>query len=280
MLESRLAEVRRLSRASTAGAARGPAENRPAATGLLTAALGAVALTALLAVRTAALLRPLPDPDAISVDRAVELVVVPLGLLVAAWLAGWLVLAVLCVAAAGAGARRRGLERVVARHAPNVVRRLLASAVGVGLGLGATAAVATTPPGTDDVGWTVTATIDEPTAPAPTATGAQTAPPPATPQAPPPPPAHVASVRTAAPPATPAPAPAPPPTVVVAPGDSLWRIAARHLPAAATDADVAAAWPRWYASNADVVGPDPDLILPGQVLVVPPSAGAAAGVTP
>lgn len=58
-------------------------------------------------------------------------------------------------------------------------------------------------------------------------------------------------------------------TVVVLRGDTLWGIAARHLPADASAADVAAAWPAWYAANAATIGPDPGLILPGQVLVVP-----------
>lgn len=58
-------------------------------------------------------------------------------------------------------------------------------------------------------------------------------------------------------------------TVTVERGDSLWAIAARHLPAGATDAQIAAAWPAWYHANAAAIGPDPDLIRPGQVLVVP-----------
>lgn len=62
-------------------------------------------------------------------------------------------------------------------------------------------------------------------------------------------------------------------TVVVVRGDTLWGIAARHLPPDADAAQVAAAWPDWYAVNAATIGPDPGLILPGQVLVVP------AGVT-
>jgi nucleoid-associated protein YgaU len=57
--------------------------------------------------------------------------------------------------------------------------------------------------------------------------------------------------------------------VVVHRGDSLWSIARRHLGAGATDTEVAAAWPHWYAANRDVIGPDPDLLLPGQVLHAP-----------
>jgi len=56
---------------------------------------------------------------------------------------------------------------------------------------------------------------------------------------------------------------------VVRRGDSLWSIAARHLPAGATDHEIAAAWPRWYAANRTVIGPDPDLLRPGQRLVPP-----------
>lgn len=56
---------------------------------------------------------------------------------------------------------------------------------------------------------------------------------------------------------------------VVRRGDSLWSIAARHLGPGATTAQIAAAWPQWYAVNAQTVGPDPDLISPGQHLVVP-----------
>lgn len=62
--------------------------------------------------------------------------------------------------------------------------------------------------------------------------------------------------------------------VVVHRGDSLWDIAARHLGEHATDQDVAEAWPRWYAANRDVIGGDPDLIHPGQRLVVPAHGGA------
>jgi hypothetical protein len=57
--------------------------------------------------------------------------------------------------------------------------------------------------------------------------------------------------------------------VTVRPGDSLWRIAARHLDAPPVPERIAHAWPRWYAANRAVVGPDPSLIRPGQVLRPP-----------
>jgi nucleoid-associated protein YgaU len=59
--------------------------------------------------------------------------------------------------------------------------------------------------------------------------------------------------------------------VVVRPGDSLWTIAGADLPPGASDADVAAHWRRIYRLNRDVVGPDPDLIHPGQRLELPPT---------
>jgi nucleoid-associated protein YgaU len=62
-------------------------------------------------------------------------------------------------------------------------------------------------------------------------------------------------------------------TVVVHRGDSLWRIVARYLGPTATAVNVSAEWPRWYAANRSVIGPDPDLLLPGQRLT-PPAAHA------
>ena len=56
---------------------------------------------------------------------------------------------------------------------------------------------------------------------------------------------------------------------VVQRGDSLWSIAARHLGPDATAAQIAIAWPQWYAVNRQTVGPNPDVITPGQRLVVP-----------
>lgn len=57
--------------------------------------------------------------------------------------------------------------------------------------------------------------------------------------------------------------------VVVQPGDCLWSIAARWLGGHPADAQIAAAWPRWYDANRSVIGPDPNLLQPGQVLVAP-----------
>lgn len=60
--------------------------------------------------------------------------------------------------------------------------------------------------------------------------------------------------------------------VVVAPGDSLWGIAERALGPDPSAASIAASWPRWYDANRAVLGPDPDLIHPGQHLAPPPAA--------
>jgi hypothetical protein len=60
-----------------------------------------------------------------------------------------------------------------------------------------------------------------------------------------------------------------PAAVVVRSGDSLWRIARRHLPANAADAVVAAAVKDLYLRNRLTIGPDPDRLEPGQRLVLP-----------
>jgi len=80
--------------------------------------------------------------------------------------------------------------------------------------------------------------------------------------------AHVPTV-TGADAAPPAPVASDVGTIVVQAGDTLWGLAARHLGPDADDAAIAALWPRWYAANVSVIGPDPDVLQPGQVLVVP-----------
>lgn len=62
---------------------------------------------------------------------------------------------------------------------------------------------------------------------------------------------------------------APTATHVVVRGDTLWRIAARHLPPDADAETVARACAAWHDRNRDTIGPDRDLILPGQVLTAP-----------
>lgn len=58
--------------------------------------------------------------------------------------------------------------------------------------------------------------------------------------------------------------------VTVGPGESLWSIAAEHLPTAQRrPGRIAAMWPRWYAANRAVIGADPDLIRPGLLLRAP-----------
>jgi nucleoid-associated protein YgaU len=65
--------------------------------------------------------------------------------------------------------------------------------------------------------------------------------------------------------------------VVVRRGDTLWDLAARHLGPAATDAEIARAWPYWFTANRAVIGPDPDVLKPGQRLIPPdPASGGAA----
>jgi nucleoid-associated protein YgaU len=62
---------------------------------------------------------------------------------------------------------------------------------------------------------------------------------------------------------------------VVVPGDCLWNLAAGHLRATAgrspSDAEIVPATRAWWTANTSVIGDDPDLILPGQVLH-PPAA--------
>lgn len=82
----------------------------------------------------------------------------------------------------------------------------------------------------------------------------------------PPEPAATPTPEATLPPSTDTPSAA---TVTVADGDSLWSLAAAHLPADATDVDVALAWPHWYAANRAVIGDDPGHIEPGWQLTVP-----------
>ena len=81
--------------------------------------------------------------------------------------------------------------------------------------------------------------------------------------------------RAAGGPGGPAPATGPAPrtapgTVTVHAGDSLWELAAADLGNGASPAEVDRHWRALYVLNRPVLGPDPDLIHPGQQLRLPP----------
>lgn len=158
----------------------------------------------------------------------------------------------------------RAGQRAAAAWSPVLLRGLVRAALGLTVAGGplvaGTAAYAD-PPTFPTLDRVVATTL----APAPPATKALPASAPgptrttATPPTPPTPPTPTTQANpTAA-----------PHVVVVRAGDTLWDIAARHLPTGHTDADVARSWPRWYATNRAVIGPDAGQIRPGQQLVAP-----------
>lgn len=245
------------------------------------------------------------------VDRAVELAVLAAGSLAAAWLALSALVGVAYVAAGRLGHRWRTGEALLDRVAPAAVRRLARSAVGIGVGTGLalapTAALAADAgeAGPDsapasvvlDLGWQ-TASDTSGAADASGDSGLEVAPP-----------ADETATGTstvggtdadegatvaveAGDDATSRTGPAPvsrdvlPATTrdaadggqgdtrVVLRGDTLWDIAAESLGGSPSDADVLREMTRWHEANRDVVGDDPDLILPGQVLRTP---GSPAG---
>jgi nucleoid-associated protein YgaU len=71
-----------------------------------------------------------------------------------------------------------------------------------------------------------------------------------------------------------------PRTYVVRPGDSLWAIAARHLSPGASDAAIAAEWPRWYRANRAVIGSNPSHLLVGTRLSVPHGRRTGTSASP
>ena len=60
-----------------------------------------------------------------------------------------------------------------------------------------------------------------------------------------------------------------PRTVMVRPGDTLWSIAADDLPEGSAAQRITGRWRAIYASNSALIGPDPDVIVPGQRLRLP-----------
>lgn len=176
---------------------------------------------------------------------------------VACWVALlWLALALVVSAAAGLPGRcGQVAEQVAAATLPVAARRVLAIALGLSVvtATGGAAAYAATPPqqrpsaSSLDLDWPVARARSTDTPP------------------------HAAN----RPSASAVGRPAQRSQVVVGTDDTLWSIARGHLPSGATNAQIAAAWPLWYAANRSVVGANPDLLLPGQRLVPPadPSGG-------
>jgi nucleoid-associated protein YgaU len=191
-----------------------------------------------------------------------------------AWLVGWVVvawltaLALLAAAAAvpgGTGTIARWLLRLVA---PRAARRALEVALGLSLAagpaLGGVAHAAAPPAAPHGIELSVPS-LDRPLSSVPSLDRPVERPGQAMPSLDRP---HADTrPRTGVPPRT------DPQPVTVHRGDSLWLIASRGLGGRASEAQIAAEWPRWYAANRAVVGDDPELIQPGQRLVPPHATG-------
>ncbi|MGH3094838.1 MAG: LysM peptidoglycan-binding domain-containing protein [Streptosporangiales bacterium] len=163
------------------------------------------------------------------------------------WFCGCLVLALLGRLPGAAG---RAARHTAAAVTPALMRRLLEAALGASIAVAATGqvayAAAGTPGGTSElprVDRPDRPAAHQPSAPDPDRPGGDRE--------------HRKSRAS---------------TVRVRRGDTLWAIAAAHLPGTPDDAAIAANWPRWYAANRHVIGSDPNLILPGQRLR-PPKPG-------
>lgn len=166
----------------------------------------------------------------------------------AALVLGWLAIAAVCCAAAELpGLLGRLGTDLADRLAPGVLRRIVHAAIG-GTVLGAGLAPLSALPAAASAGSTRLPSLDRPVSTRPAS-----APPVPTPQVGP------TSQRPAV----------ARDTVIVRAGDTLWGIAAERLGEPATDARIAASWPAWYAANRATIGPDPDLLRPGQRLHAP-----------
>lgn len=201
--------------------------------------------------------------------------------------AAWLALILLGAAACARG-RRDPVRRAAEALAPVLTARIAASLIGSVALVGGTAAAHATPPPSSPIGVTQPLHAPPPTLATPAMPGAQgsgdlapavTVPPEAADDIPDPgwrptsPPgrhtvddAAISLVSRGS---------ARPDSVVVRSGDTLWAIAARHLGEEADAGAIAAEWPRWYEANRESIGADPDLLLPGTVLI-PPEASPEA----
>lgn len=221
-----------------------------------------------------------------ALTRALVLLACGAGALGAAWhvLSG--ALAVIALAgpapsARGAGVRRAAL-RALHRWGAPIMRRTAAGALVAAVATGAPAMAAQAPGASDDLGWAPTASAPAPAESSPSPAGGAS--PGADPTAPQPDPAAGApsgETSAADPPAVEKPS-APATSHRVSAGESLWSITEELLDAEAAGAPtdpssggppaqarIARAWPILYAANAESIGADPDIILPGTALSVP-----------
>lgn len=243
----------------------GTAATYAAGAGVATALAAALAIAA---ARTAALWWGATPSRPDLLDEVILSAVCALGAAVALWYAASAALLTIGQIGALAPHSRRVVAAICAAWGAPGLRRLAAGAAlaSVSLSVGTTALASGTTP--DDLGWA------SPRSASPAATAPQNSSPAATPA--PPSPTAMTSTRTEAPAAEPVGKPSTA-TYTVRPTDSLWDIAARQLEPGATNAQIEAAWQRWYAANRDSLGPNPDLIYPGTILV-PPLNDASKGL--
>jgi hypothetical protein len=210
------------------------------------------------------------DPQGL-VDRAGADALVLVAVPVLAWLCWvWGALGLLLTAASTVpGVTGRLAAVLLAGVLPAGARRAAAVALGLSLSTAAPAVLLSTAPtlavataaAADEPGWHAGGVlVDWPTAPGADVVPDWPGPPTTTEGAPP-----------AAAPDWPRSAAA---DHVVVRGDCLWNVAAewlqRQVPDAPVgDAEVQRAVQAWWQANAAVIGPDPDLLLPGQVLRPP-----------
>jgi nucleoid-associated protein YgaU len=188
------------------------------------------------------------------VPMSVDGAAATLGLTVVQLAAAWLAVGLLAdLAAQLPGAVGSAARRVRARILPRLVQRVVAGALGVGIVAGPAVAAANPPQPAGPTravpapAWPTDNPIPVPLWPTDSVRSESAATPKSDGAAP-----HSGSG-----------------SVRVRPGDTLWAIAARSLSGRRTPDRIAAAWPRWWAANRSVIGPDPDLVRPGQVLTAP-----------
>ena len=195
-------------------------------------------------------------------EHAVAVLAAAAAWLLAAWLLAVTGLAAVAESTATASRMGRVAESALRRIAPAVVRQAVRGTFGAILMLapaGPALAAGSTPPSPAGI--------------------AQLAPVPAPIVAPPQltPPSLDWPLAGSSPEHLPTPTPKATPTPhCVRAGDTLWGLAAAELPADAPANVIAATWQQIYQQNRAVIGADPGLLLPGQLLVIAPPNPAAA----